>query len=83
MCNRKNLTGKKKGTFTTLDITQSLNIMYVLLVLETYYQVGLLLQCMLIILHTSQTSDEHIPQTSSDKNRTYDLFLARIKTELF
>ena len=26
MSNRKNLTGEKKGTFTTLDITQSLNI---------------------------------------------------------
>ena len=26
MSNRENLTGKKKGTFTTLDITQSLNI---------------------------------------------------------
>ena len=26
MSNRKNLTGEQKGTFTTLDITQSLNI---------------------------------------------------------
>ena len=26
MSNHKNLTGKKKGTFTTLDVTQSLNI---------------------------------------------------------